>query len=122
MLKSNDLDVSTEHGSMVSAVGIINACGNLFPPVYVFPRIRLNPKFSRGCFLGSLILNSKSGWMVTKLFTDVFKHIQNNSNCCKMRLILAVCKHLAIIFKRFCKKSYSDFRTTNRRKHFTFTM
>lgn len=69
-------------------VGIINACGNHLPPVYVFPRIRANARFSHGCFPGSLILNSKSGWMVAELFIDVLKHIQKNSNCCKEQPIL----------------------------------
>ncbi|XP_067613942.1 uncharacterized protein [Eurosta solidaginis] len=80
--------VSAERGSLVSLVGIINASGNRLPPAFVFPRVRYNPQFLNGCVTGSLGLVSKSGWMMSELFIDVLKHIQNNTKCSKENPIL----------------------------------
>ncbi|XP_018792542.1 PREDICTED: uncharacterized protein LOC108971138 [Bactrocera latifrons] len=45
---------SAERGSLVTIVGIVNACGNRLPPAYIFPRV-----------------NTKSGWMISELFANV---------------------------------------------------
>lgn len=80
--------MSAERGSLVTLVGIINASGNRLPPVYVFPRQRYKSEFINGCVPGSLGLISKSGWMMSELFINVLKHIQENTHCCKERPIL----------------------------------
>ncbi|XP_039968283.1 uncharacterized protein LOC120780079 [Bactrocera tryoni] len=72
---------SAERGSLVTIVGIVNACGNRLPPAYIFPRVRFSERFGNGCMPGSLILNTKSGWMISELFANVLKHIKNFTNC-----------------------------------------
>ncbi|XP_049310318.1 uncharacterized protein LOC125778074 [Bactrocera dorsalis] len=80
--------VSAERGSLVTLVGIINASGNRLPPAYVFPRVRNSSQFLNGCVSGSIGLVSKSGCMMSELFIDVLKHIQNNTKCSKEGPIL----------------------------------
>lgn len=71
---------SAERGSLVTIVGIINASGSYIPPVYVFPRVRYTERFLTGCMVGSIGINSKSGWMTSEIFPKVLHHIVEHKN------------------------------------------
>ncbi|XP_036341977.1 uncharacterized protein LOC118751305 [Rhagoletis pomonella] len=72
---------SAERGSLVTMVGIVNASGNHIPPIYVFPRKRMNPNFLNGSVPGSIALLANNGWMNSELFIDVLIHIRSHARC-----------------------------------------
>ncbi|KAJ8963711.1 hypothetical protein NQ314_005432 [Rhamnusium bicolor] len=75
--------VSGKRGQLLTFVGIINATGNALPPAIIFPRVRYKDYFLNGAPTGSLGLASKSGWMTSPLFVDLFKHFQKITNSSK---------------------------------------
>lgn len=77
--------VSAERGQLVTMCGIINACGNSLPPVFVFPRARYHDTMLNGAPPGSIGLVNcpTSGWMTASLFLKVLEHIQKHTKCCK---------------------------------------
>lgn len=81
-------------------MGIVNAVGNAFPPVFVFPRVRYKDSFINGSPSGSLGLASRNGWMVAELFIDVLKHILKHTQCTLTNPILLLmdnhCSHISI--------------------------
>lgn len=81
---------SAERGQLVTLGGAISATGNFIPPVYIFPRAKYNPSFINGAPEGSLGLVSKSGWINSKLFIEVLKHIQRHTRCSKDNHILLI--------------------------------
>lgn len=62
---------SAERGQLVTFVGIVNAAGNVIPPVFVLPRVRNLEDYSFESPVESLILGNKSGWMTSDLFPQV---------------------------------------------------
>ena len=54
---------SAERGELVTFVGIVNAAGQTYPPVYVFPRVRNLPDLVTDAPTLSLALGNKTGWM-----------------------------------------------------------
>ncbi|KAJ8930497.1 hypothetical protein NQ314_016696 [Rhamnusium bicolor] len=75
--------VSGKRGQLLTFVGIINATGKALPPAIIFPRVRYKDYFLNGAPTGSLGLASKSGWMTSPLFVDLFKHFQKITNSSK---------------------------------------
>ncbi|XP_059615701.1 uncharacterized protein LOC132261137 [Phlebotomus argentipes] len=71
--------VSGERGVMVSIVGIVNASGGYMPPVYLFPRKRLQSVFMEGAPSGAIGLHSQnsssSSYMDTENFLKTLDHI-----------------------------------------------
>lgn len=64
---------------------IVNAIGNAFPPVFIFPRARFHDSMLSGAPVGSIgFANSPtSGWMTGPLFLKVLEHLHRLSRCTK---------------------------------------
>ena len=67
---------SGERGSLETFVAAVSAVGNRAPPYFVFPRVRLQPRFLNGAPAGSHAGASPSGWITTELFLGYLKHFQ----------------------------------------------
>jgi len=80
--------VSAERGELVTFGSIISASGNTIPPLFVFPRVHYKNHFIDGAPEGSLGTATKSGWINSKIFVDVLKHIQKFTRCSKESPIL----------------------------------
>lgn len=65
---------SGEKGSLVTSCYIVNAAGNVLPPVIIFPRVNFKEHMLRGAPTGSLGLATQSGWMNGELFVEVLRH------------------------------------------------
>lgn len=67
--------VSAERGELVTFGGIISACGNTIPPLFVFPRVHYKDNFLEGAPEGSLGAANKSSWINSDIFISVLKNI-----------------------------------------------
>lgn len=77
--------VSAERGQLITMCAIVNAIGNAFPPVFIFPRARFHDSMLLGAPVGSIgYANSPtSGWMTGPLFLKVLEHLHRLSRCTK---------------------------------------
>ena len=71
--------VARERGSHMTFVGIINAAGQGFPPVFIVARKKLNPDFLRGTTPGTTVLLQANGWMDHERFVETLKHLHKVS-------------------------------------------
>ena len=71
--------VARERGSHMTFVGIVNAAGHGFPPVFIVARKKMNPEFLRGTTAGTTILLQHNGWMDHERFLETLKHLQKVS-------------------------------------------
>ncbi|KAJ8888498.1 hypothetical protein PR048_007989 [Dryococelus australis] len=86
--KQIGISASSERGEHVTFVGIVNASGGFFPPVYVYPRLRRPEDYLVGGISESLALGSKSCWMTSDISPQVLKHISKQVNPSKENKIL----------------------------------
>lgn len=75
--------VSAERGQSITLCMVINASGNALPPVFIYPRARVNDTMVENGPPGSLVLANSPGshWMTQTLFLDVLKHIVRQTMC-----------------------------------------
>lgn len=75
--------VSAERGQSITLCMIINAVGNALPPVFIYPRARVNNTMVESGPPGSIILGNSPGshWMTQTLFLEVLKHIVQQTKC-----------------------------------------
>ncbi|KAB0790545.1 hypothetical protein PPYR_15056, partial [Photinus pyralis] len=73
--------VSAERGSLVTMCGIVSAIG-AFPPLFIFPRIRMKDQFQSGAVPGAVGFAEKSGTLKSI-------HIVSSSN----RILLLLDNH-----------------------------
>ena len=82
--------VSQERGCHMTFVGIVNAAGQCFPPVFIIARKKMNVEFMRGTMDGSKGLAVHNGWMNGELFLETLKHIREKSYCSLSNKILLI--------------------------------
>ncbi|KAG5872324.1 hypothetical protein JTB14_037572 [Gonioctena quinquepunctata] len=80
--------VSAERGSLVTMCGIISAVGASIPPLYIFPRVRMEEQFLYGAVPGAVGYAEKSGWMSTRVFLKLLEHIKKHMNSSPTNKIL----------------------------------
>ncbi|KAG5888593.1 hypothetical protein JTB14_004775 [Gonioctena quinquepunctata] len=80
--------VSAERGSLVTMCGIISAVGASIPPLYIFPRVRMEDQFFHGAVPGAVGYAEKSGWMSTRVFLKLLEHIKKHTNSSPTNQIL----------------------------------
>ena len=71
--------VSRERGSHMTFVGIVNAAGQGFPPVFIVARKKLNADFLRGTTAGCTFLVQPNGWMDHERFVETLQHLHKVS-------------------------------------------
>lgn len=64
--------VSAERGELVTFGGIISASENTITPLFIFPRVHFTDHFMAGAPEGSLGVATKSGWINSSIFLEVF--------------------------------------------------
>ena len=101
---------SSERGVLVTVACAINAVGSSVPPVMVFPRLKVPPaSFTIGAPLGTLAVNSKSGWMTQDIFLDSFlPHFVRHSHASKDSPVLLLIdnhsSHTSLGIIDFCRE------------------
>ncbi|KAB0803436.1 hypothetical protein PPYR_00406 [Photinus pyralis] len=65
---------SGERGINTTLVCCVNATGNYVPPMFIFKRLRMHPALKNGCFPGSIVETSESGYINSQLFVLWLKH------------------------------------------------
>ena len=71
--------VARERGSHMTFVGIVNAAGHGFPPVFIAARKKMNANFLRGTTPGTTVLLQANGWMDHALFVQTLEHLHKVS-------------------------------------------
>ena len=71
--------VARERGNHMTFVGIINAAGHGFPPVFIIARKKMNADFLRGTTAGTTVLLQSNGWMDHGRFVETLQHLHKVS-------------------------------------------
>ena len=71
--------VARERGNHMTFVGIINAAGHGFPPVFIIARKKMNADFLRGTIAGTTVLLQSNGWMNHERFVETLQHLHKVS-------------------------------------------
>nr|XP_034837850.1 uncharacterized protein LOC117994082 [Maniola hyperantus] len=74
---------SGEKGTLVTTCYIVNALGNVLPPVMIFPRVHFKQHMISGAPTGTLGLANVSGWMNSSLFVKTMQHYINHTQSSK---------------------------------------
>jgi DDE superfamily endonuclease. len=87
---------SDEQGTMITICMIISSVGNTLPPVFIFPRARLQDSLRFGAPPGRLgLVNSPQSSRITEpLFLKVLEHVKKHTRSSKEdRTILLMVNH-----------------------------
>ncbi|KAL2094710.1 hypothetical protein ACEWY4_009429 [Coilia grayii] len=76
---------SGERGFTITAACAMNAAGQFFPPLFIFPRKRMNNRLMFGAPPGSVGGVTDSGWMDSALFLQWLKHFSSIVGCTPQR-------------------------------------
>lgn len=68
---------SWERGKNVTVICAISASGTFIPPVFIFPRKRMDNKLSKNGPPGALYQCTKNGWTNENIFLVWLKHFFN---------------------------------------------
>ncbi|XP_068205548.1 uncharacterized protein [Palaemon carinicauda] len=71
--------VARERGNHMTFVGIVNAAGQGFPPVFIIARKKMNADFQRGTTPGTTVLLQANGWMDHERFVQTLEHLHKVS-------------------------------------------
>ncbi|XP_064077656.1 uncharacterized protein LOC135195324 [Macrobrachium nipponense] len=71
--------VARERGNHMTFVGIVNAAGHGFPPVFIIARKKMNADFQRGTTPGTTVLLQANGWMDHERFVQTLEHLHKVS-------------------------------------------
>ena len=90
---------------------IRSAAGNVLPPVFIFPRARMNGNLMIGAPEDSFgLANSpKSGWMTGPLFVKTLEHLKHHTRCSKDNKMLLLLDnhetHCSLGAIHFCREN-----------------
>lgn len=76
---------SAERGFTVTSVCAMSAAGQYIPPMFVFPRKRMNERLLNGAPAGSIGVVSDSGWIDSSLFVRWLHHFCDVVGCSQER-------------------------------------
>ncbi|KAG0722825.1 Jerky -like [Chionoecetes opilio] len=71
--------VARERGNHMTFVGIVNAAGHGFPPVFIIARKKMHADFQRGTTPGTTVLLQANGWMDHECFVQTLEHLHKVS-------------------------------------------
>lgn len=82
---------SAERGKNVTLLLAINASGDMFlPPLFVFPRVRLDNDLTKDAPEGSIFDGQPSGWITTEGFLKWLKLFVERVNPCEKHPVLLI--------------------------------
>lgn len=100
---------SAERGVTVTCVCAMSATGNYIPPFFIYPRVRMNPKFLEGAPPGSAAVPHISGWMTASNFVNYLKHFASNTRPSIQHPILLLmdnhASHVTLEAIQFCREN-----------------
>lgn len=79
---------SAERGATVTVEICFNGVGRYLPPMFIFPRVRLNPELMNDCPPGAWAECHPSGWIQTDIFFNWFKKFAELSGASKESPVL----------------------------------
>lgn len=101
--------VTAERGETITICAFVNAAGEAFPPVYLFPRKRNHPEYMEGCFEGSVAFFNQKGYMNTDTFLKTLEHFKIQTAASKDNQILLILdnhvSHLSLDAIKFCREN-----------------
>ncbi|XP_068235747.1 uncharacterized protein [Palaemon carinicauda] len=71
--------VARERCNHMTFVGIVNAAGHGFPPVFIIARKKMNADFQRGTTPGTTVLLQANGWIDHECFVQTLEHLHKVS-------------------------------------------
>jgi len=69
---------SAERGKNVTAVCCMSASGIFIPPMFIFPRVRMNMELMDGSPPGSVYGCQPKGWITEELFMEWMRHLSRS--------------------------------------------
>lgn len=81
---------SAERGQNVTIICCMSASGQYIPPLFVFPRARMQPALMNGAPPQSIAAVSKNGWSNSEIFLVWLNHFKQFSGCSKENKVLLV--------------------------------
>ncbi|CAG4958811.1 unnamed protein product [Colias eurytheme] len=66
-----------ERGKNITLLCAMNAVGGFVPPMFIFPRKRINPQLEKDDLAGAIYKCSDNGWINENLFFEWLKHFAN---------------------------------------------
>ena len=102
--------VSAERGENVTMLGFISATGQALPPVFIFPRVKVNDRLFREGPTGCLGLSHPSGWMTSINFVAAIEHFIKLVKPSKEDPVLLLLdnhdSHVSVELVRLCKDNW----------------
>ncbi|XP_025410766.1 uncharacterized protein LOC112683809 [Sipha flava] len=99
--------ISWERGKNVTTVCCMNAAGSFVPPMFIYPRTRMNILLEKGGPVGSIYACSKNGWINSELFLEWLKHFSKSVKPTSEDPVLLImdnhCSHISLQAYEFCK-------------------
>lgn len=99
--------VSAERGQTITLVCAMSATGNFVPPVFIFPRKRMQGYLLNNAPEGSIGIVSDSGFINTDLFIDYLRHFKSNVQPTKDNPVLLILdnhsSHISLAAVNFCR-------------------
>ncbi|XP_003240827.1 uncharacterized protein LOC100571979 [Acyrthosiphon pisum] len=100
---------SAERGVTVTCVCAMSATGYYIPPFFIYPRVRMNPKFLEGAPPGSAAVPHISGWMTATNFVNYLKHFSSHTRPSTQRPVLLLmdnhASHVTLEAITFCREN-----------------
>ncbi|XP_072398250.1 uncharacterized protein [Diabrotica undecimpunctata] len=101
---------SHERGKLVTFVGIANVARGIFPPVFVFPKIRNRVEYLGDKYSSSVIaFGNKGGRMTSEIFPGIIKHFVSHVKSTKQNRVLRLVdnheSHISVEVIRLCREN-----------------
>ncbi|XP_041983249.1 uncharacterized protein LOC121736227 [Aricia agestis] len=88
----------------------MNAAGGFIPPMFIFPRKRLNPLLEKDGPAGALYKCSDNGWINEQLFIEWLSHFKHHAKPSAEEPILLIldnhASHISLPVYEFCKLNH----------------
>lgn len=99
--------ISWERGKNVTVVCAVSALGQFVPPMFIFPRARMNPLLTRDGPIGAIYKCSKNGWINEELFFDWVKHFHQHVKASQEDPVLLILdnhgSHISLEIYTYCR-------------------
>lgn len=99
--------VTAERGESITICAFVNAAGESFPPVYLFPRKRNHPEYMDGCLEGSVAFFNEKGYMDAAIFVKTLEHFKAHTAASKDNEVLLILdnhgSHLSLEAIKYCR-------------------
>lgn len=98
---------SAERGRNITVICAMSASGTFVPPLFVFPRVRMNPQLEKNGPNGAVYCCSKNGWSNEGIFFQWLKHFQSKTNSDPENRVLLILdnhnSHISYEIYNFCR-------------------